>query len=91
VFGALERIAAPERLTEGLAWISTGLNLGAGLAAPAVGAVADVAGARQALLIPVAASIPTGVLAVLVARRVAVRTGTSGRPEHLDQPSPHMW
>ncbi len=91
VFGSLERIAAPERLTEGLAWVSTGLNLGAGLAAPAVGAVADVAGARQALLIPVAASIPTGVLAVLVARRVAVRTGTSGRAEHLPQPSPHMW
>src|SRR3954451_6347042 len=91
VFGSLERVVAPERLTEGLAWVSTGLNLGAGLAAPAVGAVADAAGARQALVIPVAVSLPTGVLAVLVARRVALRRGTSRRREHVRQRSPQMW
>lgn len=77
MFGALERVAPPARLTEGLAWVSTGLNLGAGLAAPVVGAVADAAGARTALAMPLGASITAGVLALFTARRVIRKPGST--------------
>ncbi len=68
VFGLLERFAPPERLTEGLAWLSTGLNLGAGAAAPLVGFVADARGARVAFAIPMVAAVVAGLLALLTVR-----------------------
>ena len=68
LFGLIERYAPAERLTEGLAWLSTGLNLGAGAAAPLVGAVADAHGARVAMAIPLAASVVAGLLALLTVR-----------------------
>ncbi len=68
VFGLIERYAPAERLTEGLAWLATGLNLGAGAAAPLVGAVADAHGARVAMAIPFAASVVAGLLALLTVR-----------------------
>ena len=70
VFGVLERITPPARLTEGFGWVMTGLSLGAGSAAPVVGAVADGAGARTALLIPLGASLVAGAVAVATSRRL---------------------
>jgi MFS family permease len=68
MFGLLERVAPAERLTEGLAWVSTGLNLGAGAAAPVVGVVADAHGARVALAIPLCGSVVAGLLALLTVK-----------------------
>lgn len=67
VFGVLEQVSPPDRLTEVLAGVTTGLNIGAGLAAPAVGAVADAAGAGTALAMPLAVALVTGVLALVTA------------------------
>jgi len=80
VFGTLERITPPARLTEGLAWVTTGLSLGAGVAAPVVGWVADAAGARTALLLPLAASLAAGALALLTASRVTRRVTSTATP-----------
>ena len=68
MFGLLERFAPAERLTEGLAWVGTGLNLGAGAAAPVVGVVADAHGARVALAIPLCGSVVAGLLALVTVR-----------------------
>ncbi|MHA3703957.1 MFS transporter [Jatrophihabitans sp. YIM 134969] len=51
-FGTAERITPPERLTESMAWVNTGLNVGAGVIAPVIGLVADHVGADVALRIP---------------------------------------
>ena len=80
MFGTLERITPPARLTEGLAWVTTGRSLGAGVAAPVVGWVADAAGARMALLLPLAASLTAGALALLTASRVTRRVTSTATP-----------
>lgn len=69
LFGVMERVTPPERMTEAMAWVTTGLNLGAGLAAPVVGVVADVHGARAALAMPLAAAVVAGLLGLLAASR----------------------
>jgi MFS family permease len=70
IFGVLERLTTPTRLTEGLAWVTTGLNVGAGLAAPVVGLLADAAGARVALAIPLGSSLVAGTLALATTRHL---------------------
>ena len=70
VFSVLERVVPPARVTEGMALLTTGLSIGAGAAAPLVGAAADAYGARFALAIPVCAAVVAGVMAQAAARLV---------------------
>ena len=79
-FGTAEKITPPERLTEAMAWVNTGLNVGAGVIAPVVGVVADRAGAGAALRVPWPAAVVGAVVAVLawasVRRLLARQPGT---------------
>ncbi len=57
-------------LTEGLAWLVTGLNIGYGVAATLAGRVADAHGARVAYLITVVAGVGLAGSALLVYARL---------------------
>ena len=69
-FGLVDQIAPAGTLTEALAWLSTGLNIGYGAGAALVGAIADAHGARVAFSVSVAASASVGVLATLLHSRL---------------------
>ena len=65
-FGLVSEIAPARSLTEGLAWLTTGLNVGYGTAAAVTGRLADAHGAHISFLVTVGA----GALLVLLALRV---------------------
>lgn len=67
----IKQIVRPAVLTEGLAWMVTGLNLGYGAGSAMVGHVADAFGARSGFLISVAAGLLAAVVAVLVHARLS--------------------
>jgi MFS family permease len=70
-FGLVEQISPSGTLTEGLAWLSTGLNVGYGAGAATVGAIADAHGARVAFSVAVVASVSVGVVAVALHSRLS--------------------
>jgi MFS family permease len=72
-FSLVERLVPARALTEGLAWLLTGLNLGYGAGSAVVGRIADAHGARSAFLVTVAAALVMGGLAVALHRRLAAR------------------
>jgi MFS family permease len=72
-FGLVERLVPPGSLTEGLAWLLTGLNLGYGAGSAVVGGIADAHGARSSFVVTVAAALTMGALALLLHRRLTVR------------------
>lgn len=65
-FGLVQQIVPARSLTEGLSWVSTGLNVGYGAGAALVGGIADKHGARNAFLVVIAASLTVGILGVLL-------------------------
>lgn len=64
-FGLIEQLVPAASLTEGLAWLVTGLSVGYGGGAALVGAIADAHGARTAFLVTVAAGLLMAALAVV--------------------------
>lgn len=66
-----ERAVPPSRLTEGMAFVQTGLVAGVAPGAALAGVVVDAAGASPAYLVPVGG----GVLALLATLAVRVRAG----------------
>lgn len=64
-FGLIEAIVPAASLTEGLAWLITGLSVGYGLGAALVGGIADAQGARTAFLVTVVAGLTMAVLGQL--------------------------
>jgi MFS family permease len=74
-FGLVERLVPSSALTEGLAWLLTGLNLGYGAGSALVGGIADAHGARVAFVVTVVAALAMGALALLLVRRLTVRRG----------------
>jgi MFS family permease len=70
-FGLVAEIVPSTALTEGMAWLTTGLSIGYGLASAAVGRIADAHGARVAFSVTIASGVLVGVLAVAVYRRIA--------------------
>ncbi|MCW2657970.1 MAG: putative arabinose efflux permease, family [Jatrophihabitans sp.] len=72
-FGLIQQIVPARAMTEGMAWVSTGLNVGYGAGAALVGGIADKHGARSAFLVVVAAGFVTAAMAQLLYRRLAVR------------------
>jgi MFS family permease len=71
-FGLIERIVPGGSLTEGLAWLITGLSVGYGIGASLVGGIADAHGARMAFLVTVGAGVAMGALALVLHRKLAV-------------------
>jgi MFS family permease len=65
-FGLVQQIVPARSLTEGLSWVSTGLNVGYGAGAALVGGIADKHGARNAFLVVIAASLTVGILGLLL-------------------------
>ena len=72
----VERSVERPALTEGLAWLITGLNLGYGAGSAIVGQIADTQGARSGFLVAVAA----GLLVAGGAVALHARLGTSIMP-----------
>jgi MFS family permease len=79
-FSLVERLVPARALTEGLAWLLTGLNLGYGTGSAVVGRIADAHGARTAFLVAVAAALVMGGLSVALHRRLAARRCTEPVP-----------
>jgi MFS family permease len=69
-FGLIEQIAPSGTLTEALAWLATGLNVGYGAGAAVVGGIADAHGARAGFGVAIAASACVGALAVVLTSRL---------------------
>jgi MFS family permease len=65
-FGLIAQIVDESALTEGLSWLSSGVNIGYGVAAAIVGRIADVDGARSAFGVTIAAATVLGLLAVRI-------------------------
>ncbi|SOD74702.1 MFS transporter [Jatrophihabitans sp. GAS493] len=65
-FGLVERIVPDRVLTEGMAWMTTGLSLGYGLFAGVVGRIADTHGARPAFSVAIACGLVEAVAAFAV-------------------------
>jgi MFS family permease len=74
-FTLIQEIVPAAALTEGTAWLTTGLSIGYGAAAALVGGIADAHGARVAFLITVGCGLEVGALAFVLYRRLA------GRPQ----------
>jgi MFS family permease len=70
-FGIIEQIVPSAALTEGLAWLTTGLSIGYGAGSSLVGPIADAHGARIAFTVTVGAGLAMGALAVMLYRRLA--------------------
>jgi MFS family permease len=64
-FGLIERLVPAASLTEGLAWLITGLSVGYGAGAALVGRIADAHGARTAFLVAIAAALLMAGLALV--------------------------
>jgi MFS family permease len=69
-FGVAERIVPVAMLNEGMAWVTTGINLGYGIAAALVGRLADAYGARPSFGVAIGAGLLMGLAAVLLVRRL---------------------
>ncbi|MDT4933353.1 MAG: hypothetical protein QOK11_1245 [Pseudonocardiales bacterium] len=67
-FGLIEKIVPGSALTEGLAWLTTGLNLGYGAGSAAVGGIADAHGARVAFTVTIAAGLLMGGISLALHR-----------------------
>lgn len=67
----VERTVDRSVLTEGLAWLVTGLNLGYGAGSAIVGQVADAHGARAGFLVAIAAGLLVAVSALALHARLA--------------------
>ena len=79
-FGLIQQIVPARALTEGLSWVSTGLNVGYGAGAALIGGIADHHGARAAFLVVVGSSVAVGLLGLLLHARL-----DSARTESADQ------
>ena len=71
-FGLVGELVASTSLTEGLAWIITGLNLGYGIGSSVVGGIANTHGARVAFTVTIASGLAMGALALGLWRRLTV-------------------
>lgn len=63
-FGLVEQIVPGAALTEGMAWLVTGLSVGYGAAAALVGRLADAQGARFAFTVTIGSGLLGGALAL---------------------------
>ncbi|MBA2414295.1 MAG: MFS transporter [Geodermatophilaceae bacterium] len=64
----IDSLMPPGTLTEGLAWVSTGLILGVTVGAALSGPIIDAFGAQRAFVLPAMAGVSTGVIALAGSR-----------------------
>jgi MFS family permease len=83
-FGLAERIVPAAALNEGMAWVTTGMNLGYGIAAATVGRLADAYGARPSFGVAIGAGLLMGVAALVLYRRL--RRGATARRQAAVRP-----
>ncbi len=76
-FSLIEQIVPNGALTEALAWLTTGLSVGYGIAAAIVGRVADGYGARVAFLVAIGSGVLVGALALALYARLQDRATES--------------
>jgi MFS family permease len=69
-FGLIESVVPNSALTEGMSWLTTGLSVGYGVAAAAVGRIADAHGARWAFSVTIVAGLAVGVIALVLTARL---------------------
>lgn len=69
-FAMIETIVPAGALTEGMAWLTTGIAVGYGVAAALVGGIADAHGARFAFSVTIGAGIAVGALALVLYHRL---------------------
>ena len=73
-FGLIQHVVPARALTEGMAWVSAGVNLGAGVGVALVGEIVDRHGPRAGLFVAVACAASGAVLALAVGRQSSVPT-----------------
>ncbi len=76
-FGLVEQIVPGAALTEGMAWLTTGLSIGYGAAAALVGRLADERGARFAFSVTIGSGLLLGLLAVALHAQLRERVAES--------------
>ncbi|MEO9139135.1 MAG: MFS transporter [Jatrophihabitans sp.] len=74
-FGLIGELVPALSLTEGLAWLVTGLSVGYGVGASLVGGIVDAHGPRPAFLVTVAAGLSMAALAQLLHSRLRADHG----------------
>jgi MFS family permease len=79
-FGLVEQLVPSMALTEGLAWVITGLSIGYGAGSASVGAIADAHGARVAFSVTIVAGLAMGAIATILYHRESAAASTSAPP-----------
>jgi MFS family permease len=69
-FGVIDTTVPAAALTEGFAWLVTGLSLGYGAGSALVGGIADAHGARVAFTVTIASGLTMGLLAQVLYHRL---------------------
>lgn len=77
-FSLIDELVRPAALTEGLAWLSTGISIGYGAGSSVVGGIADAHGARPAFSVTVGCGLAMATLAALLRMRLASRPAVGG-------------
>jgi MFS family permease len=75
-FGLIRQLVPARALNEGMAWISAGVNFGAGIGAAVVGEIVDRHGARAGFLVTVACAMTGAALALAASRQRSVATAS---------------
>ena len=70
-FGLIEQIVPAAALTEGLAWLITGISLGYGAGSSVVGRMADAFGARTAFTVTIGSGLVVGIVALVLYTRLS--------------------
>jgi MFS family permease len=76
-FGLIEQVVPGPALTEGMAWLTTGLSIGYGVAAALVGRLADAFGARVAFTVTIGSALLVGALALALHAQLRERDAES--------------
>ena len=69
-FGLVENVVPNAALTEGMAWLVTGISIGYGIASSLVGRIADAHGARTAFAVGVGAGVLVLILGLVLHARL---------------------
>lgn len=76
-FSLIEEMVPGGALTEGMAWLTTGLSIGYGAASALVGRVADIHGARVAFTVTIGSGVLVGAVALGLHARLRGRSAAS--------------
>jgi MFS family permease len=82
-FGLIAEIVPGPALTEGMAWLITGVSIGYGAASAVVGRIADAHGARVAFTVTIGCGVLVGIVAAVLHKTLNHPAGApAGEPDH---------